>query len=474
MQTSHQSRLPVLFFIVSLFALSACNSQPDPSSSASAECPGSSITDNQRHLKAKVSVPLGNGSVGYLDIYVQRLEKTDAYSWSATPVTTFDTGLTPCETMQAVETMWQTYYADMVTAGIHPDVIAHYISSISAYGSDSNRALAGVYAETHLGACGYAGSPGTIYCGLGTDEGFKQYYLAHENTHGFQWDWSSGSDEGILLYRIFASYANSIYHQSVSDASYFEDTGGVWNISTQDYALQNEAEWLAEVFRDYLYPGTGHWAYIQSNHSELTNFLNCVWKQGKTFTQCHSETSVPTVAFANKLPVVDLPAVGGYNATEQEAIWNICFNSQAMSNHIAAFDALIDWFTPGLYSNSANLYELGYGDCDHNGVIDWICSYKGPAPDGGAYLWNSNNQTGAPTFIASGDSSINYADYRQDPYLELPTINGSLAQPMYREWQGTYGSCNGSRYFNQVPDRFPSFASQVVGLPAEYEGKVSW
>ena len=241
-----------------------------------------------------------------------------------------------------------------------------------------------------------------------------------------------------------------------------------------DYALQNEDEWMAEIFRDYLYPGTGHWAYIQANHVDLANFFDCVWKQGKTFTECHNNTGVSTVSFANKVPVVDLPLVGGYNSVEQEAIWNVCFNSQDKSNHIANFDALIDWFTPGLYSNSADHFKLGYGDCDHNGVIDWICSYKGNAPDGGNYLWNSDNQTGTFTFIASGDIGINYADYRQDPYLTLPTINGSLAQPMYREWQGTYGSCNGARYFYQVPDRFPAFSSQVSNLPAEYNGKTSW
>ena len=116
---------------------------------------------------------------------MQRLEKSDAYTWTETKVDTFDTGLTPCQTLQDVQTMWQDFYTDMADAGIHPSVIENYISSISAYYDDPARSQAGVYAETYLGACGYSGAPGTIRCGLGTDEGFKQYYLAHENTHGF-------------------------------------------------------------------------------------------------------------------------------------------------------------------------------------------------------------------------------------------------------------------------------------------------
>lgn len=459
-----------------LLAITLVACKPSKSSNLPSveECSGTTISNNNRYLKAKTTVPLGNGNYGYFDLYVQRLEKTGTYSWTDNTIETLDNGLTPCKTLNNIQAMWQEFYSDMVNAGLHPNVIAKYISSISAYSSDPDRSQAGVYAETYLGACGYAGAAGTITCGLGDDAGFKKYYLAHENTHGFQWDWSSGSDEGILLYRIFASYSNALYHQSISNPSKLVDTSGAWSINLMDYALQNEAEWLAEVFRDYLYPGTGHWAYIQTNHTALASYLDCIWKQGNSFTSCQTSTNTPVVNFANSVPVVDLPTLSGFNTTESEAIWNVCFDSQSKNNYITSFDLVIETLTPGKYSNSADQFELGYGDCDHNGVIDWICSYKGKAPDGGAYLWNSSNQTGTYTFIASGDSPTSYAEYKQDPYLTIPTINGSLAQPMYREWQGTYGSCNGARYFNQVPDRFPAFASQVSNLPAEYTNKITW
>ena len=238
--------------------------------------------------------------------------------------------------------------------------------------------------------------------------------------------------------------------------------------------MQNEAEWFAEIFKGYLYPNTGHWPFMQANHPELVSFFDCIWKQGKSFTQCQSDNNVPMVAFANSVPVVNIPSASSFSTADSEAIWNVCFNSTNKSNYTTAFDQVIDSLTPGQYSDSSDKFKLGYGDCDHNGVIDWICSYQGPAPDGGNYLWNGSNQTGTYTFIASGDSNTSYAEYKQDPYLTLPSINGYLAQPMFREWQGDYGSCNGARYFNHVPDRFPDFASQVSNLPAEYNGKESW
>lgn len=468
-----------IFSLIFILMISACDKpKSSPNVSAGSQnlnvCSGTTISSNNRYLKAKTTVPLGNGDNGYFDIYVQRLTKTGINTWTDTPAKTLDNGLTPCQTLKNIQSMWQEFYSDMISTGIHPDVVANYVSSISAYSGDPARSQAGIYAESYLGACGYAGAAGTITCGLGFDEGFKRFYLAHENTHGFQWDWSSGADESILLYRIFASYANALYHQSVSDSSQFVETGGAWSIALMDYALQNEAEWLSEVFRDYLYPGTGHWTYIQTNHTELANYLNCVWKQGGSFQSCQTSTNVPTISFADSVPVVDLPMLSGFGTIESEAIWNVCFASLNKNDYMTSFELVINTLTPGKYSNSADKFILGYGDCDHNGVIDWICSYKGSAPDGSSYLWNSNNQTGTYTFIASGDSSTNYAEYKQDPFLTLPTINGSLAQPMYREWQGNNGSCNGARYFNQVPKRFPIFSSQVSNLPAEYANKINW
>ncbi|MDH5546949.1 MAG: hypothetical protein OEZ43_15250 [Gammaproteobacteria bacterium] len=455
---------------VTVLMLSACGSNTPT------ECTGNlvELSDDLRYLKAKTALPLGNGSEGHINIYVQRVQKNDANEWTATPVQAFDDGRTPCQVVNEIQTMWKDYYQDMIDAGIHTSVIAKYLSSISAYGEDPARAKAGVYAEASMGACGYAGAPGTIHCGIGVSEDFKIYFLSHENTHGFQWDHLNSGEEHVLLYRIFAAYANTLYHQSVNNASQFIDTQGRWHIDMMDYALQNESEWLADVFKDYLYNNSAHWAYMKQHHPALVSFFDCIWKQGDSFTQCHESSGVDTVSFANSLPVVDVPAVSGYNATESTAIWNVCFNSNNKSEHTTVFDQVIEYLTPGLYANSADSYKLGYGDCDHNGVIDWICSYKGSAPDGSAYLWNSNNTVGAYTFIVTGDYGNGYVDYRQDPFLTLPTINGSLAQPMYREWQSNYGSCNGARYFNQVPTWFTYFASGVSNLPTEYIDKQNW
>jgi len=45
---------------------------------------------------------------------------------------------------------------------------------------------------------------------------------------------------------------------------------------------------------------------------------------------------------------------------------------------------------------------------------------------------------------------------------------------MYREWQGSYGSCNGAQYFTYVPHLFPDLSSQVINLPAEFQTKINW
>lgn len=435
---------------------------------------GTALTTDQRYIKGSVSLPIGGGATTPINLYVQRVEKLSSGAWGTNTLETFEsTGKTPCQTFDEMKSLWQEFYQDMVDAGLHADVIKYYASGISNLNDDANRVNSGVYGETGLGSCGYAGAVGTITCVAAATTGVKQYYMAHENTHAFQWDFtlSDISVQNILFYRIFAAYANSLYHQSLADDSVFSDADGRWNIALTDYALQNEAEWIAEIFRNYLYAGAMQWDYINNNHNDLASFFNCVWKEGKSFTTCQTETIVAAVAYAETVPVVNIPVYSGLTSAQSEAIWNVCFDTANKESHRTVFNDLINTLVPDLYVDAADSYELGYGDCNHDGVLDWVCTYEGSAPGGGNYLWNTANQVGAYTFIASGKSGDSYAEYKQDPYLE---DSGTLVRPEYREWEGTYGSCNGSMKFQRVPTRFVDFASGVSGLPSDLQGKDDW
>ncbi len=423
-----------------------------------------------------MTVPLAGGAAGEFTLHIQRLKKDSSSNWTNQVISKFvETDKTPCQTFQEIKVMWQGYYQAMIDAGIHPSVIQLYIDSISNPRNESSRESAGVYAETGLAACGFAGAPGMIICGPYAVTSVQQYYVPHENTHGFQWELTAEDDEqNLLLYRIFGKYANDFYHQSQTDPSHFTPSDRLWYVETADYTLQNEAEWIAQIFPNYLFGGITHWAYIDNNFPQLKAFFNCVWKTGGSFSSCQASSGAPMISYPETVPVVDIPVVAGFTQAETEAIWNTCFRTAASSTHQAAFDTLIERLTPGLYANSSSVYRLGFGDCNHDGVVDWVCSYKGAAPGGGNYLWNSSNQVGAYTFVVSGKDGDTYAEYKQDPYITLSSTVGTIVQPMYREWQGNYGSCNGAFYFRDAPSRYSYFVQGINGLPAELLNKTDW
>ena len=464
----------LLFLLVVLLVGCKKNNGNISSSSVGCSLPsGTTVSANGRYIEGAVTVPLGNGSSSQFILHTQRVEKFDAYNWGTRPLSTYPSnGQSPCETHLLIAGMWKEYYQDMVDFGIHPSVIQYHVSSISNQSNTEARALSGVYAEEYFSFCGYAGAAGTIYCGLDASEGTKQYFLSHENTHGFQWDMTKlDANENITFYRIFAHFTNSMYHLSKTNPDQLISADGLWYVDLASYGFQNEAEWLADMFKDYLYTDKYHWAYIKRNVPVLKSFFDCLWKEGKNFTQCQSTYNVPMVALAQTTPFSNQPTPQGFSVGESDAIWNTCFQRTDQASYESAFDQMTERLAPGLYSGSAASYKLGYGDCNHDGVIDWVCNYKGLSPNGGSYFWNSQNKIGAYGFIVSGKSGESYADYRQDPFHEGQQ---TLVQPMYREWEGTYGSCNGAQYFSNVPDRFPFFANDVVDLPADLVNKTTW
>jgi len=463
-------------FLFGFFLLLISCGKDDGVSISSRDCflpTGTTLSENQRYIQGPVQVPIGGGRTTTINLHVQRLEKLNSSTWGTTPIKTFaSTGKTPCESFDIIAQLWRDMYQNMIDAGLDSNVINFYASGISNQNNNPARSSSGVYAETNLGACGYAGAAGTIHCDVTYGYGMKEYFMAHENTHAFQWDSTvtDNNNQNILLFRTFAAYANLLYHQSITDNSVFTDSQNRWIIDLNDYALQNEAEWIAMIFPNYLYGGTGHWAYIFHNQNNYAAFFDCIWKEGKTFVQCQTNSNVPVVSFAQKVPVIDIPVYSGLSNAESEAIWNICFDMQNKAIHTTMFNRVINSLTSNLYPNADVFYKLGYGDCNHDGYLDWVCTYQGSAPNGGNYLWNSSNQIGAYTFIASGKAGDDYAEYKQDPY---DTSLGTLLRPEYREWKGSFGSCNGSGSFSNVPTRFPTFTSGVSNLPIELNGKVN-
>ena len=434
---------------------------------------GTKITDDGHYLKGPMVVPLGNGESTEIMLHTQWEKKSEKGRWEGELITEYaSTGQTPCETHVEVTAMWQEFFQDMIDRGMPPKIVKNYADGIRNPDNTPERANAGVYVEQHLGACGYAGRPGTIHCVPVATTDVKQYYVSHESTHAFQWDFSYDfPSESTMLYRVFAAYANYLYHLDKTNPELFKSEG-VWSIDLSDYALQNPDEWFAEVFRDYLYYTPGfHFAFMEANAPERATFFDCIWLEGNTFSTCQAAHNVPTVGLPQVVPINNLPTVQGFSQAESEAIWDVCFQTNSKASNTETFNNLISRLTSGAYTNTADYYKLGYGDCNHDGVIDWVCSYQGFAPDGGAYLWNSNNQVGAYTFVASGKIGDGYADYRQDPYFEE---KGTLLKPIYSQWQGTYGSCNGSLSFNIVPERFPIISESVTNLPSEIVDKTDW
>lgn len=365
--------------------------------------------------------------------------------------------------------MWQSYYQDMVAASIHPQVIEKYADSLSNPRNESARNTAGIYAIEFITGGGYNGFSGWFDGGLGWDEGFKKYFLPHENTHGFQWEAQLNQD--LLLFRVFSRYTNDFYQTGLSNPSALSDA----NVSALDYAIQNEAEWMAELFRGYIYPsGNYHWTYIVNNYTALKEFFDCIWKENKTSADCQSQTNVAMVDFPVTTPMSQIPPDGnGFTAAQHTAIWNVCFQ-RASEGEKTLFNDLINGLNANLITSVPDqYYELGIGDCNHDGVMDWVCSYKNSG-----YLWNNSysGSEGTYTFVASGikrDGENYYWEYKRDPYNTL-TADESLLQPQYRQWQGTYGSCNGAMYFKDNGTVFPKASENVLDLPAELVNKTDW
>ena len=405
-------------------------------------------------IRGVTQVSLSDAQTANINIFVQN--------------TNYPDGRCPGKVFSDSAALWQSLYLDYMNRGMTSKNIKRLADSISGMNTS------GIYITKEEGTCYYNGFNKTISCGpnYGSE---KKRVMAHENMHGWEFSYfANDTASGIEFYMNFTFFANLVYDAYVHNPQSLK--GPNWALFTMAngqqevnwvYGMQNQAEWGAEVFADWVYSETASsvWSYIEANQFAFKTYFNCLWTTDAKPTDC-SRLLMNPVKFANRDPLLNPPdsvisnvLVNGaiqaihFTKAQSHAIWNVCFgnlNGSATSTDLATFNSIIKVVAPEIPANAASYYRLGYADANHDNVIDWICSYAGPGPStvgNGQYLWNRAYQQGTYTFIVSGQSGDDYVEYKQDPFLQLPTINGSLAQPQFREWQGLFNSAFGAHTF---------------------------
>ena len=407
-------------------------------------------------LVGEVIVPLGDGAKSSFTLHVQQHkanppEKRDLDRWSNEPLVLED-GRDAAQVFEDMKVKWQTFYQDMVKRGMPVGEVRQMLNGIT-----SSHERAGVWVLTGLNAAGYTGASREI--SIGPNTGW--FTIAHESMHG--WHWGACEDpksdiDGILFQDLFTSWANFVYHTRQSNPEKLNGVidGKPWVLDYLNYGLQNDAEWLANTFAGWLYSpekaAGQNWMAMKKSAPDFQKFFECLWIKGFSVQDSYHKSFGPNkIRHPQYHPSEGVPEVGGFTKEDSEAIWKVCTDAVDKQTYVEHFDSIVRTVAPYLPDSPAEHYSLGYGDANHDGTTDWIATYTGQGPKGlgnGKYLWNGENKVGTYTFIVSGKKNDTYAEYKQDPYSTLPSMNsGALAQPWYREWQGKYGSCNGASLF---------------------------
>jgi|GEM_PF-3232252 len=424
------------------------------------------MTISGNFIVGPVTLNLGGGQTGDLDVYVENVDFGDRC---------------PVQVLNDMAALWQSMYQDYVDRGMTQANIRRLYDSIAGLPGS------GSYSFSSWGACSYIALEKRIYCGGGQGEGYK-YYMAHENMHGWEFEYAESYD-GIRFYQAFTHFTNLVYHaysEAPGTLSGVHNNQG-WSLDYLAYGLQNEAEWGSQIFVDWVRGTAGEqvWPYAVANHPSYVAFFDCLWQSDESLETCMEPLDL-SLEFASYNPlidppqlvesVVDLPSGGSetiaFAQEDSRAIWNVCFDrykQTATEDDHAVLQGFIDRVAPDLADDASRHYSLMYADANHDGTYDWLCSYTGPGPSGignGSYLWNPDNRHGTWSFLMSGKGPADYVEYKPDPFLELPSINGSLAVPPYREWQGRYGSANGAGSFAPHDNHFPWYPVFSANMPS--------
>lgn len=265
----------------------------------------------------------------------------------------------------------------------------------------------------------------------------------HENFHGWQWmQYHTYHDNSkkLGLFFQFQDFQNQVYKMRKSKRVKMD------YYTYLDYSLQNEWEWGAETFRQWMYGGRNSvWQFITENLPQYEKYWKCTFLTEQEATACRKSNLHSMVKKPNRHPLKHgLPSMHGFTDRDQMAIWNICLRTSEANKFYHHFDGLVQKAAPHLPHGAHKHYRLGFGDCNHDGYVDYLCWYTGPGPAGvgnGNYLWNEDNKHGALAFVVSGRQGDPWAFYKPDPYFKPLK---ALMQPMFREWQSDHGSCNGA------------------------------
>ncbi len=404
---------------------------------ADSNLPDTSIVtiDDKPRVVGKVYVPLGDGSRGSFNLHVMNVPAR---------------GKTAVQIFAETKKRWQDMYQGFIDKGLHSNEIKRMLSAIS---NDNKRS--GVYVNDKIGACGYGGNPGLIACLV--DAGFGM--ISHESMHGWNYQLAQGEskqDEYIWFLDMFYQWTNWVYHARQNTPEKIK--GSNWELPELAYGLLNNAEWLAEVFAGYMGWGGGHgapiWSTMQNSNPEYAQLFDCLWKEGKGIREC-SQFAPTTIKHQQYIPSEreQFPSIPEFSNEDSKAIWKVCANASDKANYTNQFNAIIDRVAPNLPGSSASHYKMSTGDCNHDGTMDWVCTYNGPGPNGKNYPEEGSREA-TYSFILGGKVGDSYAEYVKDPYLtkSLGLNVNRLVQPHRLVWQGEYGSCNGVWRFKWADD----------------------
>lgn len=415
------------------------------------------------YIEGDIDLFVGD-EVRTVTLHIQNKEKDANGEWTSTPLETINDEFNSCppDKFRLAENIWQTYYYDMAVKGMPTSQLKLFHAAIS--GGEGS----GIFLEEGLGAGGYSMSPGWIKLWPDTREGMKRF-MAHENMHGWQVQRLS-QQEQLDLFEIFVDYSNRVYHESVNNPENL--SGSDWALTLDNYGLQTNAEFIAEVFQEWLYGccggNSGNWPYIDQHQSDYKAFFNCLWIDGNNLENCRSqELATVNINYPQTHPALNPPSVNGFSADSSQAIWKACFNQALSNDQQNLFDQMASTISPNMPTGTNLHYSTYLGDCNHDNTLDWMCSYVGPGPAGignGGYLWNNQFTEGLYSAIASGQATGNYAEIVQDPFFPDP-ISGyeSIIQPDYRHWPGNNGACNGALHLSS----FSKWGFDPIDAPIE-------
>jgi len=376
------SSLQATLFLCAIFFLPAKNAQAQGCDLP----PG--VTLSGSNIVGPMTLNIGNRNTENVNLYVENI--------------TWPDGRCAAKVFRDSSALWVKLYDMYVNKGITSKNIRILIDSIRGVPG------AGVYVKNNVGACGYNGYDRTIHCTESFDPGML-YMMAHENMHGWQFQsFVNNPIAGINYLNAFTHFSNLVYRDYMRNPINLSGTNwnliipnsGVPGVVNWIYGLQNQAEWGAESFSDWLH-GTSYlsaWPYAKERQPVFASYLACLLTTDTLASECgrllNSPLQIaendprvnPPVSVRTEVVVDGVTKILNINQAQSRAIWTVCFNNQTRSptsqSDLDVMNAVIRSASPYLPESPGWYYKLGYADANHDNVYDWVCTYEGMGPKG--------------------------------------------------------------------------------------------